>query len=201
MVWGQKQGEGLQPVNPGQRQSSSQRGCLPHRDNPSFPGSSPCAPLPCRGGGAPAAPRPAPLALRLPPAAAWLCTWAEGGGVCSAALRLSSARGREQELFVPVACRLAAAHRGSPNPAAPELLEPTGAPPPLPPGTPMPPVRGSGDWDTWERTARPFAHRRHPPAHAGLLPPWHVPSPRSVAAGGTGLAVPTAAMVGAGSRR
>lgn len=190
----------MQPVNPGQRQSSSQRSCLPRRDTPPSWAAAPRARLPCRVWGGPAAPRLAPLALCLPPAAPRHCTWAGGGGVCSAALRLSSARGRERELFVPVACRLAAAHRGSPAPAAPELPAPARAPPPLPPGTPMPPAQGSGDWDTWERTARAFARRQHPPARVGLLPPWHVPLPCSVAAGGTGLAVPTAAMVGAGSR-
>lgn len=157
--------------------------------------AAPSVPLPCRGGGPGSPPscpsRPSPAASGSP------------------TLHLSWGRRRVQRCPSPLLCagtragavcprRLAAAHRGSPTPAAPE---PAGAPPPLPPGTPMPPARGSGDWDIWERTARPFARHRHPPARAGLPSPWHVPSPRSVAAGGTGLAVPTGAMVGAGSRR
>lgn len=107
-VWGQQQGEGMQAVNPGQRQSSSPRGCLPRRDTPSRA-------APVGGVGGPAPPsfpsHPSP-----PPAAPRLRTWAGGGGVCRAALRLSSARGRQREPFVPVTCRLAAAHRDSPTP-------------------------------------------------------------------------------------
>lgn len=94
--------------------------------------------------------------------------------MCSAALRLSSARGRERELFVPVAHRLAATHRGSPTPAAPE---PTGAPSLLPLATPMPPAQGWGDGDIWERTTRPFACCQRRAACAGLL----VPMARAIA--------------------
>jgi len=176
MVWGQKQGEGMQPLNPGQRHSSSQRGCLPRRDTrpiPPFPSSSPLltAALPGWGGPAALPPCPAPLALRLPPAA----PWAGGGCGCSAALRLSSARGRERELFVPVACR-------TPGLANPGCTGARGSS--VTTATGNADATGSGDWDSWERTARPFARRRHPPAHGGLLSPWHVPSPRSVAARG-----------------
>lgn len=95
--------------------SSSRHPPLPSR------AAAPRTPLPCRigeegGRGSGSPPNPAFLALRLPPAAPQLCTWAGGGGVCSAALRLSSARGRERELFVPVARRLAVAHRGLAKP-------------------------------------------------------------------------------------
>lgn len=73
-VWGQKQGEGMQPVNPGQRQSLSQRGCLPLHHNFPLARQQP-PPYRCLAGvGGPAAPHPAPLALRLPPAAPRHCT-------------------------------------------------------------------------------------------------------------------------------
>lgn len=131
---------------------------------------------------------------------------------CSPALHLGWGRRRVQRCPSPLLCAGtragAVCPRRSPagcrTPGARQARlhrSPLRAPLPLLPGTPMPPAQDSGDWDTWERTVRPFGRCWRPPARVGLLPPWHVPSPRSVAAGGTGLAVPTAAMVGAGSRR
>lgn len=70
MVWGQQQGEGMQAVNPGQRQSSSQRGCLIAVTSP-----PPCTAA-LRGGGPgspPILPHPS-IHPWLLPAAPWLRT-------------------------------------------------------------------------------------------------------------------------------
>lgn len=132
------------------------------------PASRPAAPPylhGCLAGvGGPAAPPSFPS--RPSPAAPRHRTWAGGGGVCGAALRLSSARGRERELFVPVVAWLP--HTGARQPRL--HRSPRGAPPPPPPATPMPPAQGSGDWDIWKRTARPFSCHRHPPARAPRCP-------------------------------
>lgn len=148
-------------------------------------------------GWGPQHPRPSPLTLHrrqlLPGSAPGL-----GEAACAALPFASPLRGDASASRLSPSLAGWLPHTGTRQP--PAAPEPTAAPSLLPPAAPMSPAQGLGNRGTWKRTARPFAHRRHPPARTGLLSPWHVPSPRSVAAGGTGLAVPSAAMAGAGSQ-
>lgn len=138
MVWGQQQGEGMQAVNPGQRQSSSQRGCL-------IALTSPLRALLPYGVGGPAAPQSCPIHPSLHP---WLLlpgSAPELGEAASAALPFASPlRGDASGSCLSPSLPHAA---GSPAPAAPELP------------APMPAAQGSrgGHRDNRERTVRPFA--------------------------------------------
>lgn len=199
-VWGQEQGEGIrmQPGNAGQQQQRRLSAFLPAAPSP--PQAAPPAPLGAgegRGAGGEtgtSSPHPtSPFSCTL--ASPRRCTWAGGGGVCSAALRLSSAWGRERELFVPViACRLPAALQGSPTRAAPGLPAPTAAATsPSAAGCHQRRARGAA---TARRGHRALWHVAGAPLP--VWHPWHVR--RSRAVGGTGPPSPTTAMVGAGSQ-
>lgn len=144
---------------------------LPPRGTLPSSGSTPCTAR-CRRGArrggrrtGTSSPHPtSPFSCTL--AAPQRCTWAGGGGVCSAALRLSSAWGRERELFVPViACR--APGLANPRCAGAASTHRSGH---KPQRCRMPPAQSSGGCHCREeRTSSPVARRRCPPARAAPM--------------------------------
>lgn len=162
-----------------------------------LPSSPPHRPLPehtalCWGGG-PRSPHLAPLALCSPDR----CTWVGGGGGRRRALRCPSLLlclgTRTGAASLSPLCRLAKPHRiGAASARGSRSLSSTAA-------TLGNTDATGADWRSWERTPSPTERCRCPPARAAPPRPWHVGHKRSL--GGTGPALPAAAMVGAGSRR